>query len=628
MIYKNLEFFNVWDLEEVEGFNGVRLQRLPKNVRDILGSDTYQKGRLVAQHSTGCEIRFVTSSLHVRLFLSAVEADGDVLVYKGNFFHSKHNVKAGVVTPINLDIPPEFANVTEEALESGHFSSKVWRVLFNRQTIVYHGIDTFGHPVRPPEDNEVPKIKWLAYGSSITHGASSQSFENAYVEQAAKRLKVDVKCLGLSGSCYCEKEVADFIAKDATWDIATLELGVNMRGAFTKEEFEARVTYLVKTILENNPEKPVVMISLFTNRQDFPKDGTNLHAVRSREFEEVLSKVYKEYKTPYLFLISGKDILPDFTALSCDLLHPSAFGHIMMGEILANRLRPYINSLVLPKYDSTAVIKPVEPAKINVLEGFTWLHDVVIGKGGEKDLKMDLVLPEKKSDKPMPVVVYIHGGGWNHGSKDEHTMLLVEIAKRGYVAAAIQYRLTHEAIFPGQLEDCKLAIRYLRARAKTYNIDTNRIGVWGNSSGAHLASLLGTTIGMTEFEGNGGWQEFSSDVDAVVNWSAPLDFTTEYANNYSSVTKLLGVKAFEDKERALRAMPTSYISEKTPPFLIFHGDKDVIVPYTQSITLYEYLKEKGVDVTFNMLEGEGHNYVSKEPEKMTLDFFDKVLKNN
>lgn len=627
MIYKNIEFFNVSELEEVQGFNGVSLQRFPKAIRAALGNTTNEKGRLVSMHSTGSEIRFVTESRHVRLFLSTVDADGEVLVYRGNFFHSKHSLKAGRVTPINLEEAAAFKDVKEEALEVGHFSSKVWRLLFNRTCVVFHGIDTFGHAVRPPEENEVPNIKWLAYGSSITQGASSQSFENSYLQQAAKRLKIDVKCCGLSGTCFCEKEVADFIATKAEWDLVTLEIGVNMRSSFTTEEFKERATYLIKTIIENNPEKPVIIVSIFSNHQDYTAIEDNIYAVRSREYNEVLKKIYLQFKNPYLFLIDGKDMLTDFTALTCDLLHPSAYGHILIGENLAGRLRPIINSLVLPKYDNLTTVKQaVQEKQIRFLDSVVWLQDVEIGKGGEKTLKMDIVIPSEQSAEPLPVIVYIHGGGWNHGSKDDHLMKLVGIAKRGYVAVAIQYRLTHEAIFPGQLEDCKLAIRYLRGRAKTYNIDINRIGVWGNSAGGHLAALLGTTTGMTEFEGNGGWQEFSSEVNAVVDWSGPVDFSTEYSNNYSSVTKLLGVRAFDDKERALKAMPTSYITERTPAFLILHGDNDSIVPYTQSITLYEALKSKGVAVTFKLLKGEGHNYASKEPEIMTMDFFDNELK--
>jgi acetyl esterase/lipase/lysophospholipase L1-like esterase len=627
MIYKNIEFFNVSELEEVQGFNGVSLQRFPKAVRDAFGSTTNEKGRLVSMHSTGSEIRFVTESKYVRLFLSTVDADGEVLVYRGNFFHSKHSLKAGRVAPINLEEPTAFKDVKEASLEVGHFSSKVWRILFNRTCVAFHGIDTFGHAVRPPEENEVPKIKWLAYGSSITQGASSQSFENSYLQQAAKRLKVDVKCCGLSGACFCEKEVADFIATKAEWDLVTLEIGVNMRSSFTTEEFKERATYLIKTIIENNPEKPVIIVSIFSNHQDYTAIEDNIYAVRSREYNEVLKKIYLQFKNPYLFLIDGKDMLTDFTALTCDLLHPSAYGHILIGENLAGRLRPIINSLVLPKYDSFTTVKQVVKEKqIRFLDSVVWLQDVEIGKGGEKTLKMDIVMPSEQTAEPLPAIVYIHGGGWNHGSKDDHLMKLVGIAKRGYVAVAIQYRLTHEAIFPGQLEDCKLAIRYLRGRAKTYNIDIDRIGVWGNSAGGHLAALLGTTKGIPEFEGNGGWQEFSSEVNAVVDWSGPVDFSTEYSNNYSSVTKLLGVRAFDDKERALKAMPTSYITEETPAFLIFHGDKDNIVPYTQSITLYEALKSKGVDVTFKLLKGEGHNYASKEPEIMTMDFFDNELK--
>jgi lysophospholipase L1-like esterase len=349
MIYNNIEFFNVYELEEVKGFNGLRLQRFPKNVRHSVGIKGYERGRTVALHSTGCEIRFVTDSNAVTLFLSTVDIEGEALVYKGDFFHSRFLLKPGVISPIRLEEPPAFSNVNSQILENGQFSAKVWRILFNRYCVVFHGIESYGYAVRPPQENEVPKIKWLAYGSSITHGATSGSFENSYVEQAAKRLNVDVMCYGMAGACHCEKEMVDFLVNHDQWDIATLELGVNMRGIFEPEEFEARVTYLIKAILEKNPGKPVVIITIFPNYANHATDTNNLMAKRNSIFNDILNKIFLQERNPNLYIIEGKDILKDFHGLTCDLLHPSAYGHILMGENLAKKLNPivdlYVNSL-------------------------------------------------------------------------------------------------------------------------------------------------------------------------------------------------------------------------------------------------------------------------------------------
>lgn len=346
MIFKNMEFFNVNELEEVEGFNGVRLQRLPKHIRDSMGTKGYEKGRQVSQHSTGCEIRFIVESNTVTLFLSTVEAEGEVLVYKGDYFHSRLNIMPGVITPVRLEEHPRFSEVSPGILKAGRFSSKVWRLVFNRYCAVFHGIETYGHKVRPPEKNETPKISWLAYGSSITHGSSSGSYENSYVQQASRRLGVDALCFGMSGSCYCEKELADYIALLNRWDIITLEVGVNMRSVFSPEEFEKRVSYLLETLLAQNPGKPVVLISIFPNYAELLLDETNPAAVRNKEFNRILKELLLRFECPELFLIEGRDILTDYAGLTCDLLHPSAYGHIQMGENLANGLRPIINDYV------------------------------------------------------------------------------------------------------------------------------------------------------------------------------------------------------------------------------------------------------------------------------------------
>ena len=128
--------------------------------------------------------------------------------------------------------------------------------------------------------------------------------------------------------------------------------------------------------------------------------------------------------------------------------------------------------------------------------------DVVYGKIGERELKMDLMVPKEKSENPLPVVVWIHGGAWLEGTKEPNVAL--PLVKYGFVTASIEYRLTPEAIWPAQIHDCKAAIRFLRANAKKFNIDPGRIGVWGSSAGGHLVAMLGLTGDVKSLEGEIG----------------------------------------------------------------------------------------------------------------------------
>src|SRR5713101_8014594 len=154
-------------------------------------------------------------------------------------------------------------------------------------------------------------------------------------------------------------------------------------------------------------------------------------------------------------------------------------------------------------------------------DGVKALRDLEYVKGGHERQKLDLYLPEK-SDGPLPLIVWIHGGGWIGGNKENPPGL--EFLNRGYALASINYRLSQHAKFPAQIEDCKAALRWLRANAKTYNLDPDRIGVWGESAGGHLVALLGTTGDVKELEGEEGNPQQSSEVQAVVDWFGPTDF--------------------------------------------------------------------------------------------------------
>lgn len=353
MIYKNIEFHNVAELNKLEELPGIRLQRFPTEVINRLGVMDHSNGRLVAHASTGCEIRFVTKSDRIKIALSSTDCDGDIIIYCGDFFHSMYRLQHGVIEDIRLDKSESFSKIKQQAMEIRRFSTDVWRIMISRSynasgimNVAFHNIETFGHEVRPPEKDEAPTLKWLAYGSSITNGSGATLNHNSYIQQAARRLGVDVFNKGIGGACHCEAEVADYLSKE-TWDFATLELGVNMREVFTTQEFESRVRYLVSTMIEKNPSKPVVLITIYPNSSDFLLEENSKSSIANIEFSNVIRNLVSELKHKNLYLMEGSEILTDFNALTCDLIHPSDYGHILMGENLAVKLKNILSEIKL-----------------------------------------------------------------------------------------------------------------------------------------------------------------------------------------------------------------------------------------------------------------------------------------
>lgn len=228
-------------------------------------------------------------------------------------------------------------------------------------------------------------------------------------------------------------------------------------------------------------------------------------------------------------------------------------------------------------------------------------------KGGHERNKLDLYLPEK-ADAPLPVLVWIHGGAWKAGSKDRCP--LVSMTAKGYAVASINYRYLEHGDFPAQIEDCKAAIRWLRANAKKYNFDSEHIGVMGASAGGHLASLLGVASDAKDLEGQGGNAEQSSKVQAVVSLFGPLGIPS--------------------RNRA-KGQVLPYVTKDDAPFMLVHGDADKTVPFSQSEKLDEALKKAGVEVTFVPIKGAGHGgaqFQSAEMNEKYQAFFDKHLKKS
>lgn len=237
-----------------------------------------------------------------------------------------------------------------------------------------------------------------------------------------------------------------------------------------------------------------------------------------------------------------------------------------------------------------------------------------------------------------PVVVWIHGGAWLSGDKSANPAL--RLLQTGYAVAGINYRLSHHRTYPAQLEDCKAAIRFLRDKADEYNLDPDRIAVWGASAGGHLASLVGVTGDTADFDGKNP-PRISSAVQAVVSFYAPTDFTkmTEQSGPDSRIdhdapnspeSRLLGAPARKNPKLAAKANPITYISKSDPPFLLVHGDDDQVVPLGQSEIFYSALQEAGVDSSLHIVRDAGHGdrgFRTPELFQMVKSFLDEKLRH-
>ena len=258
-------------------------------------------------------------------------------------------------------------------------------------------------------------------------------------------------------------------------------------------------------------------------------------------------------------------------------------------------------------------------------------QDIEFANIDGKSLKLDLYRPQVDG---APLVVWIHGGGWQKGSKKQCPVTW--LADSGYAVASISYRLTDQAIFPPQIHDCKAAVRWLRANADRYGYSTSKVAVAGSSAGGHLAALVGTSGGVKELEGDvGGNLKYSSRVDAVVDFYGATDFELRSrtqphrANEKGSVVYLLlGGGADKKVKLARLASAAHHVTKDDPPFLVFHGDKDKTVLLDQSKRIRDVYSDAGLPLTLKVLKGSGHGgnkFYTGERRKIILKFLKKWL---
>jgi acetyl esterase/lipase len=294
-----------------------------------------------------------------------------------------------------------------------------------------------------------------------------------------------------------------------------------------------------------------------------------------------------------------------------------------------------VGAVVLALVPQPSQAQQSKPAPKQVPDGVKAQRDIDYTGAGKKSQMLDLYVPERASAL-LPVVIWIHGGSWRSGSKEGCPAL--PLTTRGYAVASINYRLTDEAVFPAQIEDCRAAIRWLRSNASKYHIDPSKIGVWGASAGGHLAALLGTAADAKGWDGVGNFSDQSTLVQAVCDYFGPVDFLHKFNPDRASgpnspVARLLGGPLKDKQEDARTASPLTYVSKGDSPFLIVHGDMDALVPLDQSRLLLDALKKNGVSAQLIVVTNGKHGPFGAEcdpnPDQIrasVFGFFDRNLK--
>lgn len=274
--------------------------------------------------------------------------------------------------------------------------------------------------------------------------------------------------------------------------------------------------------------------------------------------------------------------------------------------------------------------KVVTPPQIDYeKEGITFMEDVEYVYHAQKAYRMDIMYPSGTT-QALPAVIWVHGGGWSDENLTRKYLPSLEIAalvKRGYVAASIDYRLSQEARFPAQIEDCKSAVRFLRMNAEAFHVDPERIAAWGESAGGHLVELMAFTCDGEFTDAN--YPGISSRIQAVIPWYAPVDLRQEEGEEKEIFERLF---AYEDEmeRRQIRekASPIVYAARKNPPTLLMHGDRDRLVAFDSSRSLYEAMKAAGNDVELITVPGQGHGFFDgTDYYHKIYEFLDRTLKN-
>jgi acetyl esterase/lipase len=265
----------------------------------------------------------------------------------------------------------------------------------------------------------------------------------------------------------------------------------------------------------------------------------------------------------------------------------------------------------------------------------TEVKDVVFTKVAGEELKLDITAV--KSDKPLPVLMLVHGGGWIGGSRTDMAGLAPGLAQVGFACVSVDYRLAPKAKYPAQLEDVKASVRWIKENASKYGFDKTKIAAFGVSAGGHLTSMLAATSNETSWDK--GFKE-SSSVNAVVSYAGPTDLPTAWKHRDTQpaadkavvdecLPALIGDTYEKMPDKYKDASPLSHVTKKTAPILFLHGNIDTLVLQEQSELMYKMLQSQGIPTELVVMPKVGHGGFGDEAtQKMVIEHFQAFLKNN
>jgi acetyl esterase/lipase len=288
-----------------------------------------------------------------------------------------------------------------------------------------------------------------------------------------------------------------------------------------------------------------------------------------------------------------------------------------------NRVRWAVTALSLV-FACRSALAADPPASVN------FQRDVTYAKVGDEELKLNISVP-KDAKGALPCIVIIHGGAWRAGHRDGHNDLTWKFAEQGYVSATVSYRFCPKYTFPAQVQDCKAAVRFLRANAEKYHIDPQRIGAVGFSAGAHLSMMLDVMDKEDGLDDVGDNQDQSSKVACAVSFFGPTDLTAKLPEASTPLVEaFVGGTQKEKNDVCKKASPITYIDKRDGPILLLQGTKDPLVPHEQAIFMVDVMTNAGVPGRVELLLGAGHGWGGtdlKRTAQETQEFFDQYLKN-
>ena len=316
-----------WETRPGASAEGLWLCRIPDSLRRSL----HPRGQIAALQATGAEVRFNLRGGSASLTLKAMQKPAVVEVWQGPFFVDAHVVQTEP-TSIRVALPEHQPMLEEAAREQPlPFAPSLTRIVLPWRPAVK--LIGFEGDAAPPLPEQTPRRRYLAYGSSITHGSLSVRPTATFAQRCARRLGVDLLNMGFGGGAKLEPEMAAYLAARPDWDFATLELGINLVDHVDAGQFERLVDAFVEKIVRSNPAKPIFCIDLFPCRQERrdPK--------RVARFRQVVREKVESLRSARVTHLSGPSLLEGFADLSADLLHPSPAGMEQIGERLAARVK-------------------------------------------------------------------------------------------------------------------------------------------------------------------------------------------------------------------------------------------------------------------------------------------------